>query len=260
MRKGIRLGTLALLLGAAAAEVRAAGGPGFSLSVMVGGEPRPEYAARGAVYIEALRGVPYALRLTNPFPQRVAAALSVDGLNTIDARRTSASEARKWVIEPYGSITIPGWQVSGSAARAFFFTGEKRSYGASLSQTENLGVIEAVFYRERAPVPAAEAPAGPDAPFRLGIRRDAAPEPRNQAKSSDALSDDFAATGMGGRRGHRVVEIALDLDPEPAARVRIRYEFRPQLAALGVVPGARDPLARREGASGFDRFCPEPDR
>jgi hypothetical protein len=212
--------------------------------------------------VEALRGVPYALRLTNPSPFRAAVALSVDGLNTIDGRRTDAGAARKWVIEPYGSITIPGWQVSGAAARSFFFTGEKRSYGAALGETSNLGVIEAVFYRERRPVPrfsAEPAPAAPALPGAAaeGMARDsAAPDARSKAAAPP--SDEFAATGMGDRRDHRVFEVALDLDTAPAARVRIRYEFRPQLEALGVLPGDDSRLARRERASGFGSWCPEP--
>ncbi|HWC65701.1 MAG TPA: hypothetical protein VG777_06440 [Thermoanaerobaculia bacterium] len=261
MRRGIRTGLLVLLLGSAAAEVHAAAASGFTLSVLVGGDPRCEYASRGALYVEALRGVPYALRLTNPSPFRAAVALSVDGLNTIDGRRTDAASARKWVIEPYGSIVIPGWQVSGSAARSFFFTGERGSYGAALGETSNLGVIEAVFFRERLPVPVASAEPSPAAPAvpagaAEGMSRDsAAPSSR---KAASTLSNEFAATGMGGRRDHRVSEVAFDLDPAPAARVRIRYEFRPQLEALGVLPAEDSPLARREGASGFANWCPEP--
>jgi hypothetical protein len=40
--------------------------------------------------------------------------------------------------------------------------------------------------------------------------------------------------------------------------VRIRYEFRPQLVALGVIRETREPIARREAARGFSDFCPEP--
>ena len=67
-------------------------------------------------------------------------ALSVDGLNTIDARHTAAADARKWVIEPYQTVTISGWQVNSAEARRFEFTTEARSYGQALGQTANLGV------------------------------------------------------------------------------------------------------------------------
>ena len=54
----------------------AAGSGGFGLDVLVDGSPRPEFAARGTVYVEALRGRDYALRLLNPTGTRVAVALS----------------------------------------------------------------------------------------------------------------------------------------------------------------------------------------
>ncbi len=248
---------VALVFTAAAGESRAATDNGFSVSVLVAGAPRCEYAAHGSSYVEASKGAPYAVRLTNPWPYRVAAALSIDGLNSIDARHSGPAEARKWVIEPYGSLTISGWQVSGSAARSFFFTDERQSYGASLGETRNLGVIEAVFFREtpRQPLPAMEAPSG--SPVGEGMRRDA-PAPRESERKTRALSDDYAATGMGERRAHPVIDVAFDVDPSPVARVRIRYEFRSQLVALGVVPRIDDLLDRRERASGFSGYCPEP--
>ncbi len=123
--------------------------PNFELDVMVNGRPLAEYYARGRTYVEALQGAEYELRVRNSSPDRVAVALSVDGLNTIDARHTSAWNASKWVIEPYQTITISGWQMSSERARRFYFTNERDSYGAKLGQTANLGVISAVFFRER---------------------------------------------------------------------------------------------------------------
>ena len=98
---------------------------------------------------EAVKGREYELRITNPLPVRVGVALSVDGLNTIDAKHTDPANASKWVLDPYQTQVISGWQVNGSTARRFEFTGERHSYGAALGQTDNLGVIEAVFYKER---------------------------------------------------------------------------------------------------------------
>src|SRR5678815_3395438 len=123
--------------------------PNFELDVLVNGRPLQEYYARGRTYVEALQGAEYELRLRNPTSDRVAVALSVDGLNTIDARHTSAWNASKWVIEPYRTITISGWQMSSERARRFYFTNERDSYGAKLGQTANLGVISAVFFREQ---------------------------------------------------------------------------------------------------------------
>src|SRR6185436_3551064 len=121
----------------------------FEVDVLVNGRPLRAYYERGRTYIEAVHGAEYELQVRNSSPERVAVALSVDGLNTIDARHTSAWNASKWVIEPYQTITISGWQVSSERARRFYFTNERDSYGAKLGQTDNLGVISAVFFKER---------------------------------------------------------------------------------------------------------------
>jgi hypothetical protein len=222
-----------------------------SMTVLVGDTPAVEYRHDGTIYIEALRGRDFAIRLTNPTPYRVAVALSVDGLNTIDARHTDAWSARKWVLDPWETTTISGWQVDEGNARRFFFTGEKNSYGAALGKTENLGVIEAVFYRERtrrreATIAPRAMPAPP--PAAAGTA---------ESSKSGALSDDYAATGMGERDRHEVESVDIDLDPHPVTTMRIRYEFRPQLVKLGVVLDP-SPLERREQARGFGGFCPQP--
>src|SRR5437764_6036535 len=114
---------------------------GFSVEVLVDGRPLGEYAARGRRYVEALENAEYEVRIHNPSSARVAVALSVDGLNSIDARHTSAWDAHKWVIEPYSTIDVRGWQMSSENARRFFFTTERDSYAAKLGQTTNLGLI-----------------------------------------------------------------------------------------------------------------------
>ena len=227
---------------------------GFGLAVLVDHETRPEYFHNGALYVEATRGASYSLRLTNPTPYRVAVALSVDGLNTIDARHTDPRSATKWVLEPYESTVISGWQVNDQTARAFYFTGERHSYGAALGQTDNLGVIEAVYFRERRPRIQTFGPRGRDEEGNVPGAASAAPP---AMQKSDGLSDDYAATGMGQRKHHQVESVDIDLEPEPAASIRIRYEFRPQLVKLGVL-SAVSPLERRERARGFGAYCPEP--
>jgi hypothetical protein len=251
------------------------------MEILVRGTRLPAYAARGTLYVEALKGREYAIRLRNPYPVRVAVALSVDGLNTIDARHTGAAAARKWVLGPYESITISGWQTSMTDARRFEFTSEEQSYGASLGKTNDLGMITAVFYRERTPEPIvlserfgaarseAPAPAGQNrdrsAPAaEAGAASPADASPKQAARSAAAEADEYAATGIGRRTDHAVRQVYLDLESTPAASISIRYEYRAQLVRLGVLPSRPadlDPLDRRERARGFDAgFCPDPKR
>jgi hypothetical protein len=228
-----------------------------NVEILVGGAPQRRYAHGGRWYVEALKGREYAIRLHNPYAVRVAVALSVDGLNTIDARQTTAAGARKWVLDPYQTVTISGWQTSQTEARRFEFTTEAQSYGQALGATANLGVISAAFFKERARIVVPEA--SNESAGRLGS---AAPRARQGSSSADAKKDDeYAATGMGRRTGHAVTQVWLDLEDAPAQMVNIRYEFRPQLVRLGILPSAptADPLQRRERARGFEPgFCPDP--
>ncbi len=249
----------------------------FAVQLLVDGRPLEEYFARGKSYVEAREGAEYEVRLRNPLPYRVAVALSVDGLNTIDARRTTAWNASKWVIEPYGTITIGGWQMSSERARRFYFTSERDSYGAKLGQTSNLGVVSAVFFRERRPIPIPITPPRPiykDDSRRSDSAGDRAESPsagasaQNSAKQRQGTiapipDDDYAATGIGRSVHHDVRWVNMELDTRPTAEVMIRYEYYPALVRLGILPRRYerpDPLGRREGARGFEdrRFSPEP--
>jgi hypothetical protein len=236
----------------------------------VNGQPVPQYDAMGTRYVEALKGRDYAIRLHNPFDVRVAVALSVDGLNTIDARHTTAAVGRKWVLGPHETVTISGWQTSMAEARRFYFTSEERSYAQRLGQTDNLGVISAVFFRERVPVRIAplaldgssdersRPPAAAPAQSGAGAKNDMGAAAKAE---SVARQDEYAATGIGQRTEHAVEVVHIDLEPAPAAAVDVRYEYRSQLVRLGILPSVPvtpDPLARRQNAQGFDKgFCPD---
>lgn len=272
----LRVSMLLTVLSAGVIEGRT---DGLDVAVLVEGRAAVVYEHRGTRYIEAVKGREYAIRLHNPLDVRVAVALSVDGLNTIDARRTTAERARKWVLGPHETITISGWQTSRIDARRFYFTSEARSYAQSLGAGENLGIISVAFFRERVPriVPispgsAAGSAGGYDAEIRRGAdgagrRGDSAP-PEEQGAAAAApmaavprAADDYAATGIGRRTEHRVEQVAIDLEPTPVATVSLRYEYRAQLETLGVLTPHGDGLARRRGASGFEPgFCPEPPR
>jgi len=282
---------------AISSAVAAAGGQrvisdrSFEVQILVDGRPLEEYYARGNSYVEASAGAEYEVRIRNPLPYRVAVALSVDGLNTIDARRTSAWNASKWVIEPYGTISISGWQMSSERARRFYFTSERDSYGAKLGQTANLGNISAVFFRERRPyaVPVTPAPpprprpiyeedgrdkssespsagssvdsAGSRAENSQSVRKDSSGERKGQIAPQP--DDEYAATGIGRSVHNDVRWVNMQLDSRPAAEVTIRYEYYPALVRLGILPRRYerpDPLRRRERATGFEdrRFSPEP--
>ena len=239
---GVTAFLLALALGTATALVQnrpadriTKSYPNFELDVLVNGRPLPEFYSRGRTYIEALHGAEYELRVRNNSADRVAVALSVDGLNTIDARQTSAWNASKWVVEPYQTITISGWQMSSERARRFYFTNERDSYGAKLGQTANLGVISAVFFRERRPVPIIR----PPHPItREKSETMSSAESSARAQTSSRPARDNAATGIGRNVRNDVRWVDMELDSRAAGEVTIRYEY------------GRRKISRE--------FCPEP--
>ena len=66
-------------------------------------------------------------------------------------------------------------------------------------------------------------------------------------------------TPEGERRHDPVVLVSFDPESEPGERVTLRYEYRPALVALGVLPRhapVRDRLAERDRA--HDGFAPPP--
>ena len=264
----------------------------FSMTVLVDGAPAPEYAARGRVYVEALRGRDFSVRLYNPGPDRAAVALSVDGRNVLDAKRTSAKDASKWILGPGQSLDVPGWQISGQTSRRFFFTETARSYAKWLGDTSNVGTIEAVFYRERRTptagiatkavpkdepelrVEEAQGLGGgveggvpgesPSVSAEVRVRGEApSAKPSTSARAETPArreSDTFAATGIGARTDFSVEWIAFDQEPQPAATLALRYEFREQLVRLGVLPREQEGLFAREHARGFaPEYAPDPD-
>ena len=255
----------------------------FDISVVVDGTPLEEYPYSGRTYVEAQRGKTFTLRVSNPSSERVAVAISVDGRNVIDAKRTSAERATKWVLFPGQTMEIPGWQVSGETARRFFFTDTARSYAQWLGDTANVGTIEAVFFREmprpsrpvtryREGIEPRESGAAGDPGSQGGYLDNQAPQsaqapaPSAEARAKDRSAaaredaDGLAATGIGERTNYPVQWIDFKEDSKPVARVALRYEYGRELVRLGVL-SRRDGLALRERARGFQPdYAPDPDR
>src|SRR5262245_12941198 len=256
--------TLLILLACAAAQCHEQSG--FQMEVLVNGNPAPRYPYAGKVYVEAMKDQEYSVRLTNPLGIRVAVALAVDGLNSIDAHTSDAFSAKKWVLGPYESITIDGWQVNQQQAREFFFTTETKSYGQWLGKTQNLGIISAVFYRERPrwnqyPGSISSLPREDSSEGRSSNREARQEAPQTSAGSasdsanpaaSQKKTDDYAATGIGRRMQHEVQWVNMELEATPAATIDLRYEFRPVLVSMGILPAlpTHDVVSRREQARG----------
>jgi hypothetical protein len=246
----------------------------FDVQVLIGGRPVPQEISGGERRVEAAEGAEYELRLTNPTSERVAVAVSVDGLNVIDARHTIAWDASKWVIHPHGTLTLSGWQVGSERARQFYFTTERDSYATRIGRPGDFGVISAVFYRERRPV-AEIIPRRPavrergdalgqeaEAPAAGAALRSA---PRGDGSARGRMSPSFryrgrAATGIGSSVTSKMGEVSMELEQHPIAVVTIRYDFQPYRPRPMIVPGFAPEPRERGWSTRRDegRFAPEP--
>lgn len=102
--------------------------------------------------VAAYEGQEYSIVVRNPLPVRAAVLVTVDGLNTIDGTSSTADRGAKWMIEPYGTIQIDGWQTGDSRLRKFIFTRPQSSYAAwreyrdGRHYTHKLGEIRVAFF------------------------------------------------------------------------------------------------------------------
>ncbi len=245
-----------------------------SVSVEIDGQPTSLYPApdgSGRFYIEARKGRRYAVALANRTGERIGVVVTVDGLNAVSGER-DAGRGRMYVLDPWQRTTVQGWRTSLQEVRRFTFVDEQASYATrSGKANEKMGWIELAVYRERrAFVPAvAPTPAPRPGPYEVEgqsadksetnaprAQRDWPAPAATPLPESAAEARSYPGTGWGPRAEDPVVLVDFDPESTPSQRVTLRYEYRPALVALGVlprwVPPYRDRLGERERAeNGF---------
>lgn len=256
-------------------ESAARRGP-LAVEVRVGGRTTPLYLASNRAdrwYLEAREGAKYEIRVRNTTGQRIGFVLAVDGLNAIDGTRSRhASNEPMYVLDPYQSSTIKGWRKSLSSVSRFVFVDEERSYAERTGQGNGeLGWIRVTAFHEqnrggairwrsddgRDELRAHEEKAAPE--------RDAAP---GEGRSMGGMKQNFhggdlapaapmaesnPGTGWGPNQRDRVRTVEFEPRPYAAAQVILRYEYKRELVALGILPWrAPDRTWERErGLYGF---------
>jgi hypothetical protein len=197
----------------------------------------PEISRHGKPYLQVQEGAQYSIIVTNPLPVRAAVAISIDGLNSIDGKRTSPENARKWIIEPYGSLTLRGWQTDRASLRRFVFTCQDESYAQWKGErdrkkyTKNLGVIGVAYFWNRAELDAALNPPTPFSQRSEECFKDkslaGAAAPRASADEMESKKS-RAGTGMGNRETNTVVDVEFHYDTgmyRSADVLTVYYEF-----------------------------------
>jgi len=243
-----------------------------AVSVEIDGQPTPLYPApvgSGRFYVEARKGCRYAVLLANRTGERIGVVLAVDGLNAISGARDTG-RGRMYVLDPWQRTTVQGWRTSLQEVRRFTFVDEQASYAArSGKANEKMGWIEVAVYRERQHFVRSATPGEPR-PEPYGVEQDSEgkaerPAPSAKRDSAEAAAPSvlgsaqarsYPGTGWGPRADDPVVLVSFDPESEPSQRVTLRYEYRPALVALGVLPRwmppSRDRLRERDQAeNGF---------
>ncbi len=176
----------------------------FAVEVIVNGKAKPLYQRAKDLLVGVSRGEVYQVRLTNRGPRKVGVALQIDGLNSIGARRDTASTCRKWVLRPGQILDVPGWQLSAEQARQFVFVATEESLAARQRFTDEVGLITAAFYREAGTQPGDR--------IRHGL-----------------------GTGAGARVESRVQEVPFTAASTPDAILTLQYDAAEVVAVLPCV-------------------------
>ncbi len=228
----------------------------------------PMHRYGGAAWVAGQPGNRYAIRLANRSAGRVLVVLSVDGVNAISGD-TAALGQTGYVLGPYARAEITGWRKSLSEAAAFYFTTLPDSYAARTDRPENVGVIGAAIFRERASRPEPDLSAAPlqrQTPSRNAAgeagasAKSAAPESSSLARDrADAIGELRAERRLGTGHGERLYSptssVAFErASREPAEIVRVRYDSLPRLVAMGVIDGG----GAAHAPEAFPRFAPDP--
>jgi hypothetical protein len=240
-------------------------------------------------YFQAFRGRHYSLRVTNRTDQRVGVLIAVDGLNVVNGERSSLDRGESmYVLGPWETATIRGWRTSLEQVRQFVFVDEQRSYAERTGQANgDMGWIRVLAFEERRPVAWFDRPEirrfrgnEPGGRADDGLREPESRDAKPQANAAPLLGQDrvmkeeagaprsaekslaggmagapqaeaYPGTGWGERRQDPVRETWFVAAGGPRDHLVFRYEYAPELRALGISLDG-DRLGERErGQLGF---------
>ncbi len=112
------------------------------------GQPLPGYHMGDRVYMVGEAGRRYSVYLENTTPLRMEAVVSVDGVDVISGNAAN-TDARGYLVAPYGHLSIDGFRQSNATVAAFRFGSVADSYAAQTQGTaRNVGVIGVALFHE----------------------------------------------------------------------------------------------------------------
>lgn len=256
------------------------------------GETLPVYKHQGEYWVAGRPGARYAVSVRNALNGRVMSVVSVDGVNVVSGE-TAALEQTGYVLSPWQQYDITGWRKSDAEVAAFHFTNLSGSYAARTGRPAHVGVIGVAVFREKLTPPPASVPL-PEAPSSWRERRELSESERSplerSAPASAAPAAESSPSGMGSAKSqlHNEAADAVRRPASPAPRlgtghgeregswvghttferrsarpdevIRIRYDSRVNLIAMGVLPPDVEPVAQPQPFPGSrrGRYAPDP--
>ena len=257
------------------------------------GETLPVYQHRGEHWVAGRPGARYAVSVRNALSGRVMSVVSVDGVNVVSGE-TAALEQTGYVLSPWQQYDITGWRKTDAEVAAFHFTNLSGSYAARTGRPAHVGVIGVAVFREKlapppASVPLIEAPS-PSWRERRELNESERSQLERSAPASPAAAAESPASGMGSAKSQANNEAAdaVRRPASPAPRlgtghgeregswvghtsferrsarpdevIRIRYDSRVNLIAMGVLPPDMEPLTQPHPFPGSrrGRYAPDP--
>jgi len=222
--------------------------------------PLDVYRYQRQDFVAGQPGARYAVRITNRTGARVLVVLSVDGVNAITGANADPSQSG-YVLNPYASAEITGWRKSTTETAAFYFTSVADSYAGRTNRPDNVGVIGAAVFQEREPIHIEEriAPAANAQDAASG--RANAPAPAPAPREGELARSETRAKRLGTGHGERLYAPTSytefeRADSRPNEIVRLRYDSRSRLIAMGVIPRPRTQLGYAPDP--FPGFTPDP--
>lgn len=126
------------------------------LVAIAGDEPKPllQYGHEGRTFVEGKPGTEFCFVFRNNSSDRVLVVPSLDGLSCMDGN-PATGDSEGYVVEPYRRVVIKGWRTSLEKSAAFTFERKKDGYVKAVGgDTENVGIIGAIVYKEKVSEPA----------------------------------------------------------------------------------------------------------
>lgn len=220
----------------------------YHLSVLVNGNPITEYFHDNNYFVEGREGKEFSLSVNNTSYEDIEVILAVDGLSILDGKE-AGHKSNGFVIKAHTSNVFPGWTISKTGAKAFYFTGKSDSY-AERTRTKaasNVGVVGAMVFRKK-PVPLTYSgfrgignPAGDYFQGHMGASLSAGAiyNEANTGFGNNATTKDInnLGAGWGQTVQQNLVDVKFDRrDPEnPDAILAMYYDDRKGLERRGIV-------------------------